>query len=119
MNLVEFLVSMQSQFRIYHWQTESFAEHKAFGETYENLDDLIDDFMEAYIPRYSRPYKEEGFTFSAVNYSGDVTSIIKSFINILVNELPKAFSPKDTDLLNIRDEMLQLLNKLIYLLSLK
>jgi len=36
----------------------------------------------------------------------------------LVNELPKSLEESDTDLFNIRDEMLAQLNKLKYLLTL-
>ena len=45
--------------------------------------------------------------------------MIDVFIEFLQNDLPEELEEKDTDLLNIRDEMLGLLNKTKYLLLLK
>ena len=47
--MVNLLVGIEQQLRILHWQTDSFAQHKAFGETYGALGDLIDSFMEGYM----------------------------------------------------------------------
>ena len=44
---------------------------------------------------------------------------INKYIDYLVSELPKGLEESDTDLLNIRDEMLSELNKLKYLLTLE
>lgn len=44
------MVQFQNQVRIYHWQTKSYARHMAFGKTYDALGDLIDSFVEIYIP---------------------------------------------------------------------
>lgn len=118
MKLVAPLIKIQQQLRIFHWQSETYAQHKAFGEAYESLNDLIDDFIEAFMGRKGRikakiTYNIEldNFTENHINYINDYIS----FLNNLTNEL----DPEDTDLLNIRDEMLQVLSKLKYLLTLK
>jgi len=46
MNLVEFFLTIQNQLKIYHWQTESHAEHKALDKTYNKFTDLSDKFIE-------------------------------------------------------------------------
>ncbi len=46
MNLISTFLCMQSQLRVWHWQTNSYAEHKALGKLYESLDGLVDDFVE-------------------------------------------------------------------------
>jgi hypothetical protein len=49
----------------------------------------------------------------------EFADLIDEFIEYLVTEVPKGLdTEKDTDLLNIRDEMLGQLNKLKYLLTL-
>ena len=118
MNLVELFLTLQNQMRIYHWQTTSYAEHKALGKAYEDLDDLIDSFMETYIGKYKRPVAKDKFNISLFNYGSSMKDNIDAFIDVLTEDLPKSLSEKDTDLLNIRDEMLGLLNKLKYLLTL-
>lgn len=118
MELIEFFVRLQQQFRILHWETKSYARHKAYGDIYSTLDDLIDTFMEAYMGRYGRP------TFDSVNIElmsikhVKINDLIGDSINFL-NELTGELDEKDTDLLNIRDEMISELNKLKYLLTLK
>ena len=104
--------------RIYHWQTKSFAEHSAFGDAYSNLDELIDEFMEVYIGKNERPVAKDKFNISLMNISENKVSVINAFIDVLSQDLPQALDERDTDLLNIRDEMLGLLNKLKYLLTL-
>jgi DNA-binding ferritin-like protein len=119
MNLVELFLTLQNQMRVFHWQTTSFAEHKAFGKTYEALDDLIDNFIEIHMGKNERPMAKDKFNISLFNISEDKTSVIDAYIDVLMEDLPQALNEKDTDLLNIRDEMVGELNKLKYLLSLK
>ena len=40
------LVQIQMQFRFMHWQTFSYAKHKAYGKIYEALVNLVDEFVE-------------------------------------------------------------------------
>jgi hypothetical protein len=47
-----------------------------------------------------------------------VEVILGEWIDILNNDIPSLLDEKDTDLLNIRDEMLAEINKLKYLLTL-
>jgi hypothetical protein len=46
MNLVELLLTIQNQLKIFHWQTKSYAEHKALDDAYGTLTDLFDEFLE-------------------------------------------------------------------------
>jgi hypothetical protein len=52
--IVNMLVGIEQQLRILHWQTDSFAQHEAFGKTYAALGDLIDAFMEGVMGKYGR-----------------------------------------------------------------
>ena len=47
--IIKFLLETQTQFRILHWQTKSYAKHNAYGSIYESLDGFIDDFIEIYM----------------------------------------------------------------------
>lgn len=114
------LVALQNQIRILHWQTKSFAEHKALGKCYEGLDDLIDTFVETRFGKYGVRKAKESFNFSLKNYEdASPESVIDGGIQFLTDGLPNYFEEKDTDLSNIRDEMLGLLNQTKYLLTLK
>jgi DNA-binding ferritin-like protein len=118
-NLIELFLTLQNQIKVYHWQTESFAEHEAFGKTYNTLDGLIDEFIEVYMGKNSRIKSKNKFTITLSNYDGDSKDMIKAFVDVLNEDLLKDISESDTDLINLRDEMLSALNKLNYLLTLK
>jgi len=121
MNIVTKLLTVQAQLRVYHWQTKSYAEHKAIGKLYETLDGLTDTFVETFSGRKGVPSAKDNFTFVAENYkdSKTVMAFLDEFIVYLTQDVPSMLDSKDTDLLNIRDEMLGAVNQTKYLLRLK
>jgi len=116
-SIISPFLRIQNQLRIYHWQTTSYAEHKAFGKAYENLDGLIDNFVEAFFGKYGRSKAKLTYNIELVNYEGDVNNFIENSIDFL-KSLDTDFQ-EDSELLNIRDEMLAELDTLKYLLTLK
>ena len=117
--IVTNLLTLHNQLKIHHWQTKSYAEHQALGGAYDALTDQIDEFIEVFMGKYGRIESRDGFKIELSNYN-DVATVdfVDKYINYLVNELPKGLEESDTDLFNIRDEMLAQLNKLKYLLTL-
>ena len=120
MNIVTNLLTIQNQMRVFHWQTQkkpgSFAQHEAFGKAYEELDPLIDDFIEIYQGKNGAlKGKSGGFNISLSNLSDDYEVFIDESIQYFREYLPKSLdSNADTDLLNIRDEMMAILNQTKY-----
>ena len=43
MDLITKLLTLHNQLKVYHWQTDSYAQHQAFGGTYDALSPLIDE----------------------------------------------------------------------------
>lgn len=119
MNVISPLIEFQQQLRIFHWQTDSYSAHKAFGKAYEDMDDLIDNFVEVYMGFFGRSKPTTVFNFSLQPLvSGEtVETVLNNFEEYLFSMTEEI--PDHTDLLNIRDEMMALLNRLRYLLSLK
>lgn len=115
------LIEIQQQLQVFHWQTESYAEHKALGKTYEAFNGLADDYIEALFGRAGRLYASDGFTIKLENYDvGSLNSFIDRTIDFLETDLPVDVNGQTaTDLANIRDEMVGVFNKLKYLLTLK
>ena len=109
------LIQLQTQFKIFHWQTFSFANHNAFGGLYDALSESIDEFVETYQGIYGR-FDFGGASFSITNLSdSDFISILNDNIQTLT-QYESLF--KNTDLLNIRDEILGSINRTKYLLTL-
>lgn len=123
MNFITNLLTLQNQLRVFHWQTQrkvgSFAQHSAFGTAYEELDPLIDDFIEIYQGKKGVIMGRDGFVVKLKNLSDNPESFVDSFISYLTDNVPQALEESDTDLLNIRDEMLGILNQTKYRLHLK
>lgn len=117
---INFLLSLQTQIKINHWQTKGYARHNAFGGFYDSLSDLIDTFVESAMGKYGRfTLDEETKTIKLNNLSeldmkGLINTVRESFV-----QMTDQLDQTDTDLLNIRDEMLGELNKLSYLLTLE
>lgn len=111
------LVAIQTQLRFFHWQTKSYARHQAYGGAYSAMDDLIDNFVEILMGKYGRV---PAIPFKLYNRNEkDIMAFIDETITYLLN-LNGSLNPQtDTDLLNIRDEMLAEFNKLRYLITLK
>ena len=117
--IVTNLLTLHNQLKIHHWQTKSNAEHQALGEAYDEFSGLIDEFIEAFMGKYGRIESSNGFKIELENYKDiSPTDFADKYVDYLVNELPKSLEKSDTDLFNIRDEMLAQLNKLKYLLTL-
>jgi DNA-binding ferritin-like protein len=114
------LIKLQNQIRILHWQTDSFARHEAFGKTYEALDKLIDDFVEVHQGKHGRLLFNSPVNVEINNIDNisivDVLDEASAYLIIAVNETHDSI--EDSDCLNIRDEILSVINKLKYLLTL-
>jgi DNA-binding ferritin-like protein len=120
MNFVQVLLTTTHQLHVYHWQTDSYAAHQAFGQAYDALDGLMDNFVEVFMGKYGKVASKDGFDINLANITDKKPGeFIDSVIDFLTNELPKSLKDNDTDLLNIRDEMIAELNKLKYLLTLE
>lgn len=114
------LVQIQNQFRFLHWQTFGDAKHRAYGELYESMGDHIDTFTEAMMGKYGRPSFPTEFVIGFQDIkSMDLQSFIDGIVEFLVSFTDKLDPKYDTDLLNIRDEILAQINKTKYLLTLK
>ena len=118
MECISKFLTLQNQLRIHHWQTPSYAEHKALGKAYEALDGLIDTFVETHMGKYGKD-TEQRRTIELHGYeTSQPMPVLKYFENYLSNDLPIELKGNDTELLNIRDEMLGVINQTKYLLTL-
>ena len=115
------LLKVQTQLRILHWQTLSYAAHKALGKAYSDLDELIDSFVEVHQGKYGRIIFETPIDLGLVNQDEidleDILMQLNDYLTGTFNDMHD--SVKDVDCLAIRDEILAVINKLRYLLTLK
>jgi hypothetical protein len=110
--------------KMYHWKTRSYSTHKATDDLYSKFNENMDKFIEVLLGktgmRIDLTNKKQISLYDLTNLSGLVNKV-NAFKNYLVN-LTNNRAIKlmtNTDLLNIRDEMLGDMNQFLYLLSLK
>ena len=118
--IVPVLFRFRQQLHVYHWQTTSYARHKASDELLGSLTDFIDKFMEIYFGKYGRVAFPEEVNIKIGNMSDEngmkfLDEMIHYYIEVLPTYLD---SRNDTDLLNLRDEILGTTNQIKYLYTL-
>lgn len=117
--IVRVFFKFQHELKLYHWQTFSYARHKASDKLFAKLVELIDEFVETYMGcqnqrvQLHRPLVIRSFT--------DATIIrclhqFRAFLTDMESHLPRRGS---TDLLNIRDEILGAVDQTLYLFTLR
>jgi hypothetical protein len=114
------LVQIQLQFKFLHWQTFGDAKHKAYGKIYDSLGDHIDIFVETMMGKYGRVEFEPEFSIMFQDIKSlSIQNFMDGITEFLVGMSDELDSRYDTDLLNLRDEMLGSINQLKYRLTLK
>ena len=114
------LLQIQLQFKFLHWQTFGDAKHRAYGGIYDSLGELIDKFTEAMMGKYGRPEFDGEFSIMFQDIKSlSVQNFMDGITEFLVGMSDHLDSRYDSDLLNLRDEMLADINQLKYRLTLK
>lgn len=112
-NMLAMLMCGQICLRLIHWNTTSYAEHKAIGKLYDTLADLTDSLAETYMGIYGRfgniPCEHEQLP-NAVQYVADMAEMVQTV---------RIGLPNDTQLQNIVDEIAAAIDTTNYLLTLK
>ena len=110
--------------KLFHWKTHSYATHKATDELYSKLNDDIDKFIEILLGKTGSRIDLMGhksISLIDLNSPDQLKSKIESFKSYLVGLTNNKglSSMTNTDLLNIRDEILGDMNQFLYLLTFK
>ena len=114
------LIQIQTQFKFLHWQTFGDAKHEAYGEIYDSLTGNIDRFVEIMMGKQGRVEFDPEFSIMFQDIKSlSVQNFLDGITEFLVGMTDQLDNRYDTDLLNIRDEMLGDINQLKYRLTLK
>jgi DNA-binding ferritin-like protein len=118
-------LSILNTIKIYHWNTDDYSTHKATDQLYGDLNTKIDTFVETMLGKENVPSRNKVLnirslslnTFKSNKDFRKETESYKSFLIGLSNE--KSFNtPQNSDLMNMRDDILASLNQFLYLLTL-
>ena len=116
---IQDIVQLQVQIKFFHWQTKIYAKHAALDRLFDAIVGNIDEFTETAMGKYGR-ISVDGLSYTFVNVSDEaVISVIDGAIDMCTKLTDSLDAKVDTDLLNLRDELLGKLNQTKYLLTLK
>ena len=108
-----------NRIRVYHWKTTSYARHKTtdkFMQLYNNnFDRLVETMMGA---ADKRIYNNFDMIIEEID-DDNAVDVIKEHRKFLQNVFPKKVDKKASDILNIRDEILADVNRVLYLFTLQ
>lgn len=112
--------------KLYHWKTHSYATHKATDELYSKLNEHMDKFIEVLLGKTGKRidlHNQRNIPLYDLNNTSQLTEKVKGFKNYLVNlnnnKAMKSLNMSNSDLFNIRDEILGDMNQFLYLLTFK
>ncbi len=121
--IIKFL-EMLNVIKLYHWKTRNYATHKATDELYERLNEHIDKFVEILLGKNEGRANLMNIESIPIEDFDDI-KVFKKKINSYKSYLiglnkKKSFDKKiDSDLFNVRDEILGDFNQFLYLLTFK
>lgn len=117
-------LGMLNTVKLFHWKTTSFATHKATDELYSQLNKSIDNFVEILLGKFGNRVnltKVKSIPLCDFSTQEQFIKKVMQYKEFLVSldTNPAMKSMSNTDLYNIRDEMLGQFNQLLYLLTFK
>lgn len=122
--IVTMFLQMLNTVKLYHWKTTSYSQHKATDELYSNLNENIDSFVEIMLGKKGDRVNLTGQkTLPLLDYTNlsDFKKEVEKYKTFLINMNKDAGIniTNNSDLLNVRDEILGNLNQFTYLLTFK
>lgn len=114
-----------SQTKLLHWQSMMYGQHKALDELFEGLIDKGDELAESVMGKYGRPVlNDDQLCLNLMNYNnpekGDLSDFMDHLYKCYSLECKSIFEEgKDSEIINILDEIIALVDKVKYLISLR
>jgi DNA-binding ferritin-like protein len=117
-NIIRLFLQMLNNIKLYHWHTHSYPQHKATDKLYDQLNKSIDEFVEIMLGKHNTRFNLNSSSFKLYTNINDFKREIEYYKTYLINmKLNNAYF--NSDLMNIRDEILGHLNQFSYLLTFK
>ena len=108
------LLNSREQAHVFHFRTNSYAQHKALQKYYEGIVPLVDDWAEAYMGKYGRLPR----VTANKRFIQDPTKA-RAYFKTLLARVRRMKLPKDTYLRSVQDEITTLIRQTMYMLTLK
>ena len=120
--IVLMFLQMLNTVKLYHWKTHSYAQHKASDELYSELNSNIDSFVETMLGKKGNRVNLMNVSSLPLDDYDNINSFktkVDQYRSFLINMTKDddLNITNNSDLLNIRDEILGNINQFLYLLT--
>jgi hypothetical protein len=118
-HIVRVFFEMLNMIKLYHWKTRSYSQHKATDELYEKIQENVDRFVEVLLGKDESRIEmlEKRIDLLDMRSKEDFKKRLLTYRKFLTDMNIYFDDSEDSDLLNIRDELLADLNQFLYLFS--
>jgi len=114
------MMFFRDQLKIYHWQTKSYSRHIASDSLVNSISEKMDSFIEVIQGSRGKRLSVPNNRCNLKNFTdSNITRLLKDFKEWLIIDLMEYLKDTDTDLINIRDDILADINKCLYLFTLE
>lgn len=119
MHLIEFFMCLSTTLKLYHWKTSKYSRHMASGTLFDGVLLITDTFMETYFGKYGKGSIKSLNLDCNLLSDDEIVSFLKE-ANQFLKDMVKnnLLKESDTDLLNMRDDLVGQINKTLYLFTL-
>ena len=120
-HIVVMFLQMLNTVKLYHWKTHSYSQHQATDKLYSDLNENIDSFVEIMLGKTgTRVNLSNKKSLPLLDYTNvtDFKKEVEKYKTFLINMNNVGINiTNNSDLLNVRDEILGNLNQFTYLLT--
>lgn len=122
-DIIKTFIKVQIELKFYHWKTSWYSRHIASGDLYDSLNKDIDSFVEIYQGKYKKVNFDEIKQIDFLSHDDkNIEMMLVNFKSFLLYDLEDFLNQGvmlNSDLKNLRDEILSKVNKTLYLFTLQ
>lgn len=117
-NFIKFFLNLECNLKLYHWQTDSYARHKATDELVDKVSEYKDRFIEVYFGKYGKQKISKDCKIALMNQTdADILKFLDSTNKEIITIRKQLEQNGDNDLVSILDDLAVSINQTIYLYS--
>ena len=114
------MLRLRDQSHVFHWQTYSHAEHTALSDYYDKYLDLVDDLAEMIMGALQERPSVADLSIELVDYSDKaLQDYLLDAREVFDNDAKEIIPEEYSEIHNKIEEIVELIDKLAYLITLK
>lgn len=118
MDIIKFFFQLSTTLKLYHWKTSVYSRHISSGTLYDQVILATDTFMETYFGRYGKGDISSVKSACPLLNDNDIVEFLRECVSYLNDIVKNGYiSQNDTDLINMRDDLIGNINKTLYLFT--